>query len=125
MEDEQNIIGIDTIAESKKAKTSKLAITSMVFGMLGPFCFVIMWIVSVLSFHDLIASSRYTIAAFSYGVAWVLGLVFGMKSLEQIGNSEEQLVGRKYAIIGISISVLWMVLMVARFLLPGLYYVNS
>ena len=97
----------------------------MVFGILAPFCFGAMWIISFLPSHELITASRYIMAVFSYIVAWILGLVLGMKSLEQIKNSGEQLIGRAYAAVGISISAAWMVLMVARFLLPALYYVNS
>lgn len=125
MENEETIGEIWSDILSQKTKTSKLAVTSMVLGILAPFCFGAMWIVSFLPSHELITASRYIMAAFSYAVAWILGLILGMKSLEQIKNSEEQLVGRAYAIVGIFISALWMVLMVARFLLPALYYVNS
>ncbi len=125
MENEETIGEIWSDILSQKTKTSKLAVTSMVLGILAPFCFGAMWIVSLLPSHDLITASRYIMAAFSYTVAWTLSLILGIKSLEQIQNSEERLVGRVYAIIGISISAVWMVLMVARFLLPALYYVNS
>ena len=125
MVNEENISEIWSDILRQKTKISKLAVTSMVFGILAPFCFGAMWIVSFLPSHELITASRYIMAAFSYAVAWILGLVLGMKSLEQIKNSGEQLIGRAYAAVGISISAAWMVLMVARFLLPALYYVNS
>ena len=63
--------------------------------------------------------------AFSYSAAWILGLILGMKSLEQISNSEEELAGRAFAVVGISISAVWMIVLIARFLLPALFYVNS
>ncbi|MHC4642138.1 MAG: hypothetical protein ACYS32_10875, partial [Planctomycetota bacterium] len=63
--------------------------------------------------------------AFSYSVAWILGLVLGLKSLEKIRNSEQHLVGKAYAFAGISISAVWMIVLIARFLLPALFYVNS
>ncbi len=110
-------------------KTSGLAVTSMVFGLLAPVCFGAVWVVSLLSSrlssHDLITAGRYIMIAFSYSAAWILGLILGLKSLEKISNTEEHLVGRAYAFVGISISVVWMVWLIARFLLPALFYVNS
>ena len=112
-----------------KTKTSKLAVISMVFGILAPLCFGVVWIVSLLSSYlssyDLITSGRYIMIAFSYSFAWILGLILGLKSLEKIRNSKEHLVGKMYAFVGISISAVWMVLLIARFLLPTLFYVNS
>ncbi|HUS71913.1 MAG TPA: hypothetical protein VMY06_02520 [Sedimentisphaerales bacterium] len=125
MVNEENIGEIWSDILRQKTKISKLAVASMVFGILAPFCFGAMWIVSFLPSHDLITASRYIMAAFSYTVAWILSLILGIKSLEQIQNSEERLVGRVYAVVGISISAVWMVLMVARFLLPALHSVNS
>jgi hypothetical protein len=125
MENGENISQIYREVVSQKAKTSKLAVTSMVFGILAPLCFGAVWIVSFLSFNGIITAGRYIMTAFSYSAAWILGLILGMKSLEQISNSEEQLAGRAFAVVGISISAVWMVLLIARFLLPALFYVNS
>jgi hypothetical protein len=108
-----------------KIKTSKLAVMSMVFGLLAPICFGAVWLASFLSSHDVITLVRYIMIGFSYSAAWILGLMLGLKSLERISNSEERLVGRAYAFVGISISAVWMVLLIARFLLPALFYVNS
>ena len=110
-------------------KTSRLAVTSMVFGLLAPVCFGAVWLVSLLSFrlssHGLITAGRYIMIAFSFSAAWILGLILGLKSLEKISKSEQHLVGRAYAFVGISISAVWMVWLIARFLLPVLFYVNS
>lgn len=112
-----------------KIKTSKLAVMSMIFGLLAPICFVVVWIAtllsSYLSYDGSITVGRYIMIGFSYSAAWILSLMLGLKSLEQISNSEEHLVGRTYAFVGISISAVWMVLLIARFLLPALFYVNS
>ncbi|MHC4546591.1 MAG: hypothetical protein ACYSYL_19100, partial [Planctomycetota bacterium] len=82
-------------------KTSRLAVTSMVFGLLAPVCFgavgIFPLLSSQLSSHDLITAGRYIMFAFSCSAAWILGLILGMKSLEQIKNSEQHLVGRAYA----------------------------
>jgi hypothetical protein len=125
MENEETITETDADSQSQKPKTSRLAIMSMVFGILGPFFFGAMWIVSFLSFHDLIIASPYITTLFSCGVTWILGLALGMKSLERIKNSEGQLVGRGYAVVGISASAVWMILVLAALILPALYYVNS
>jgi hypothetical protein len=122
---EEAVSEIDTDSQSQKPRISRLAITSLAFGVLGPFCFGAMWIVSLLSFHDLVVASPYIMTPFACGVAWILGIVLGMKSLEQIEKSEGQLVGKWYAMAGIFISGVWMVLILAGFLLPALYYVNS
>lgn len=98
---------------------------SMVFGILGPFFFGAMWTVSFLSFHDLVIASPRIASLFSCGLAWILGLVLGMKSLKKIDSSEGQLVGKGFAFIGIFISLVWMVVIFAALLLPALYYVNS
>ncbi len=114
---------------NNKIKTSKLAVMSMVFGLLAPVCFGAVWITSLfssyLSYDGLITMGRYILISFSYSAAWILGLMLGLKSLEKIRKSEQRLVGKAYAFIGISISAVWMVLLIARFLLPALFYVNS
>lgn len=125
MEMENNINDIFGDIINQNTKTSKLAVTSMVFGLLAPVCFAAVWFVSFLTSHGIITASRYILTAFSYSVAWILGLILGMKSLEKISNTEEHLVGRAYAFVGISISVVWMVWLIARFLLPAMFYVNS
>jgi hypothetical protein len=122
---EENINEIFSNILRQKTKTSKLAVTSMVFGILAPLCFSVMWVVSLFPSHDLLAAGRYIMAVFSYSIAWILGLILGIKSLEKIRNSEEKIVGKVYAAVGISISTVWMVLMVARFLMPALFSVNS
>ena len=97
----------------------------MVLGILAPCCFFAVWIVSFFSSHGIITVGRYIMTVFSCSVAWILGLVLGMKSLEQIRNSEQHLIGSAYAVVGISISALWIALLVVRFLLPALFYVVS
>ena len=125
MENEEYISQIYSEVANREAKTSKLAVTSMVFGILAPLCFAAVWIISFLSFNGIITAGRYIMTAFSYSAAWILGLILGMKSLEQISNSEEELAGRAFAVVGISISAVWMIVLIARFLLPALFYVNS
>ena len=125
MEMERNIGDIFSDIINQKAKTSKMAVTSMVLGILAPCCFFAVWIVSFFSSHGIITVGRYIMAAFSCSVAWILGLVLGMKSLEQIRNSEQHLIGTAYAVVGISISALWIALLVVRFLLPALFYIVS
>ena len=110
---------------NQKAKTSRLSVNSMVLGILAPCCFFAVWIVSFFSSHGIITVGRYIMTAFSCSVARIMALILGMKSLEQIPNSEQHLIGRTYAVVGISISTLWMALLVVRFLLPALFYVVS
>ena len=62
---------------------------------------------------------------FSCGLAWILGLALGIKSLKQIDISGGQLIGKEYAMAGIAISAFWMVLILAGLLLPIIYYINS
>lgn len=114
---------------NQETKTSKLAVMSMIFGILAPLYFIAVCIVtllsSYLSVNGLITVGRYIMIAFSYSAAWILGLALGLVSLEKIRNSQQHLVGKAYAFIGIAISTLWMILLIARFLLPALFYVNS
>jgi hypothetical protein len=49
----------------------------------------------------------------------------GIKSLDLIEHSQGQLLGREYAVGGIVISAVWMVLILAALLLPALFYINS
>jgi TctA family transporter len=125
MEMERNIGDIFSDIINQKAKTSKMEVTSMVLGFLAPCCFFAVWIVSFFSSHGIITVGRYIMTAFSCSVAWILGLVLGMKSLEQIRNSEQHLIGNTYAVVGISISAIWIALLVVRFLLPALFYMVS
>lgn len=125
MEMERNIGDIFSDILNQKVKTSRLAVTSMLLGFLAPCCFFAVWIVSFFSSHGIITVGRYIMTAFSCSVAWILGLVLGMISLEQIRNSEQHLIGKAYAVVGISISALWIALLVVCFLLPALFYVNS
>ena len=125
MGEEQILSGVDTELEDKGLKISRLAIMSMVFAVLGPCLFGAMWVVSFLSFYDLVMASPCVMTVFSCGITWVIGLVLGIKSLGQIKESRGQLVGRGYAIAGIVISAVWMVLVFAGLLLPAIYYVNS
>lgn len=123
MVNEETISGIYSGAESEEPRISKLAVASMVFGILGPFSSGAMW---VLSFNSLFAVRSPVITAlFSCGFAWILGLLLGQRSLEQIRNSAGQLVGREYAIVGIILSTTWMLLIFVSLLLPALYSVNS
>ena len=91
MVNEETINEIDIDARSQKPEIYRLAIASMVFGMLGPFCAGAMLI---LSFNDFfIIHDSLIVVLFSCGVSWILGLLLGGKSLEQISNSEGQLAG--------------------------------
>ena len=117
----------DTNLQSQKPKTSRLAITSMVFAIFGPFLFGPMFILMFygLSFYDLIIQGPYITTFLSCILAWILGLVLGIKSLGQIDNSQGLLVGRAYAIAGIAISLAWILSILGGLFFPVLYYVNS
>jgi hypothetical protein len=125
MENEQTTSQMLTDALSERPKTCKLAVISIVLGILGPFSFAVAWVLSFLPSHDLITASRYITAAFSYSLAWILGLMLGLHAVERIRHSEQQLAGEAYAIAGIAASAAWMVVVLVRLLLPALYYVNS
>jgi len=125
MEMEHNIDDVFSDILNQKPKTSRMAVASMVLGILAPCCFFAVRIVSFFSSHGIINVGRYVMTAFSCSAAWILGLVLGMMSLEHIRNSEKSLIGTAYAVVGISISALWFVLLVVRFLLPALFYVVS
>ena len=113
--------GIDS--QSQEAKVSKLAVASMVFAILGPFSTGALWIVSLSEF--LSVGDPTVITLFSCSLAWILGLVLGIKSLEQIESSQGQLLGKEYALVGIIVSAIWMILILAAFLLPASFSVNS
>jgi hypothetical protein len=104
-------------------RTSMLAVVSLVFGVLGPFLAGAMWIVS---FNDFIAvENKVIVGILSCGAAWILGLIFGVTSLEQIDGADGRLVGREYATAGIVVSAAWMILIVTGLLMPALFCVNS
>ena len=123
METQENIYEIDGERANSGPKMSALAITSIAFGILGPFVAGIMWITT---FNDFITvKNPYIIAVFSCGPAWILGLVFGVKSLERIDNSQGHLIGKQCAITGIVVSAVWMVLILICILMPIIYTINS
>jgi hypothetical protein len=123
MVNEETIDEILVDAESETPRISKLAIASAVFGLFGPLYCGAMWILSLNDFF--VVPSSHAVALFACGGAWILGIVFGKKSLEQIINSEGQLIGREYAVVGIVISTVWMLLVLVVVLLPALHSVNS
>ena len=104
-------------------RISRLAVGSLVFGILGPFLSGVMWIASFNNF--LLVKSPFMMNIFSCSVAWMLGLVFGIKSLEQIRNSDGQLAGKEYAFVGIIVSTVWMFFISVSVFLPAIYAVNS
>jgi uncharacterized membrane protein len=106
-----------------KSETSKLAIVSVVFGVLGPLSAGVMWLTSRSQFLNI--GSSLIVPFFSYSIAWILGLASGVKSLEQIKNSEGQLYGKEYAIVGVVTSAVWMFLILVCFFLPTIFSVNS
>ena len=123
MENEEIIDQTDIDLPGREARISRLAVASVVFGVLGPFTAGAMWILSLNDF--LTVPNPIITAIFSCGLTWILGLVFGIKSLGQICRSQGKLFGREYAIAGIFISAAWLLLIFLGVLLPILYYVNS
>ena len=113
---------LDVILQSK-SETSKLAIVSVAFGILGPLSAGVMWLTSRSQFLNI--GSPLIVPFFSYGIAWILGLASGVKSLEQIENSKGQLHGKEYAIVGIVTSAVWLFLILVCFFLPTIFSVNS
>lgn len=96
-----------------KSETSKPAIVSVIFGILGPLSAGVMWLTSHSQFLNI--GSSLIVLFFSFGIAWILGLASGAKSLERIENSEGQLHGKEYAIIGIVTSAIWLFLILMCF----------
>lgn len=117
------IINESETALQSRSETSKMAIVSVIFGILGPFSAGIMWLTSQSQFLDI--GHFLIMSFFSYGIAWTLGIASGVKSLEQIANSEGQLHGKEYAIVGIVTSAAWLFLILVHFLLPAIFSVNS
>jgi len=123
MQDEEIIDENFMEAVSAEPRVSGLAIGSLIFGMLGPFFGGSMW---VLSFNDFIATKDgIAIGVFSCGIAWILGLILGAKSIEQIEGSEGRLFGKEYAVVGTVASAVWMILIVVGVLMPALFCINS
>ena len=116
-------IGIDSQAQEERV--SKLAVASMVFGILGPFSAGFLWVVSLSLFLTVGKLGTGIITFFSCSLAWLLGLVLGVKALQQIENSQERLTGREYALVGISISAVWMILLLVALPMPAFFSINS
>jgi hypothetical protein len=108
---------------STEPRISALAVASLVFGMLGPFFAGAMWVLSFSKF--ITVENTPLIAVFSCGIAWILGLVFGAKSIAQIDDSEGRLFGKEYALVGAAASAAWMILVFAGVLMPVLFCINS
>jgi hypothetical protein len=122
MEKEENIIEVDSCSESWEPRISRLAIASAVFGILGPFCSGAAWIASV---NNFVVKSNFIMTLLSCGVASIVGLLLGTRSLEQIKSSEGRLLGREYAIVGTATSGVWLFLIFIGLFLPVIYSVNS
>jgi uncharacterized membrane protein len=106
-----------------KSETSKLALVSVASGILGPLSAGIMWLTSSSQFLNI--GSSLIVSFFSCVIAWILGLASGLKSLEQIENSDGRIHGKEYAIVGIVTSVVWLLLIFVCYFLPTIFSVNS
>jgi hypothetical protein len=123
MENEETLSEICFDSFHQMPKTSKLAVISLAFGILGPLSAGVVW---VASFNDFLTiANPVIIAIFSCAPAWILGLLIGTKSLEQIENSGGQLIGREYATVGVATSAVWMGVILVCLLLPAIFCVNS
>ena len=116
---------IDIDSQAQKERVSKLAVASVVFGILGPFSAGFLWVVSLSYFLTVEKLGTGIITFFSCSLPWVLGLVLGVKALQQIENSQGQLTGREYALIGISVSAVWMILLLVALPMPAFFSINS
>jgi uncharacterized membrane protein len=117
------IINESDAALQSKSETSKLAVVSVVFGILGPLSAGVMWLTSRSQFLNI--GSPFIVPLFSYGIAWILGFASGVKSLKQIESSEGRLYGKEYAFVGIVTSAVWLFLILVCFFLPTIFSVNS
>jgi len=109
-------------SQELKAKISKIAVWSMVFGLMGPCSIVVTMIVDLLLLWLFNCRLGITgsVILFAYGPAWILGLAFGIKSLRKINNSNGQLLGKRYAITGISTSLVVMFTVLFTVFVPAL-----
>lgn len=122
MQNEEVITETEVDLQSQMPRISKLAITSVVFGISGPFSSGVTWIASV---NNFVIGSHFVMVIFSCGVASILGLLLGVRSLEQIRNSEDKLIGREYAIVGTVTSAVWLFLVFVGLFLPTIHSINS
>jgi len=65
------------------------------------------------------------IAVFSFGPAWALGLILGVKALERIRHSQGRLMGTEYALAATYIAAAWILFILAALVFPAIFYVNS
>jgi hypothetical protein len=122
MEYEQNVDQV-TCEWTSRPGISKLAVGSLVFATLGPLSAGAMWI---LSFNDFTNTPNAIMTGvFSCGLTWVLGLLFAIRSLDNITASRGRLLGKEYAVAGAVISGSWLIFILAALFLPALFYVNS
>jgi len=96
-------------AQGQKPKISKLAIASLVFGLLGPLSYLAIKIISSRSDIYLMSSWLGAIGLFSLGFAWIPGLLFGAASIGLIKHRRGRLTGKKYANTGLLISTVWVI----------------
>ena len=95
----------------------------MVFAVLGPFACGLMW---VLPPNNLLSiPSPLVIKVFACTVAWIAGIILGIKAIARIENSSGRLTGREYAVVAIVTSEAWVILLLIALLLPMIYSVNS
>jgi hypothetical protein len=98
----------DTNAQTQKPKTSKLAVTSLVFGLLGP---IVYFALTTEWFYELSLKEPLgvlgTISGLLCFFAGLMGILCAIASSGQIKNSQGHLVGRWYANMGFVISLLW------------------
>ena len=123
MEIQEPINETDIEIQVSVPKNSKMAITSLVFALLGPFSAGTAWIASLSNF--LRVPSPLIMVPFSCILTWLAGLIVGIISLSRIKKSQAELLGKEYAIVAIIVSGFWMFLLFIAFVLPGIYYVNS
>jgi hypothetical protein len=96
---------------------------SLVFAVAGPSSAGAAWLLSFNDFWD--GANTFAVALFSFGPAWILGLILAIKALDRIETGQGTLIGKEYALAGAYISAVWMVLIVVALVFPAIFYVNS
>ncbi len=105
-------------AAEQKARACRLAVWSIVLGILGPILWILLWTIDATG--EFLSKGPCVFVPLAYCAFGLPGLLLGRQSLQKIHNMGGSLRSERFARIGILVSKVWFLLIPIGFIWPVL-----